>query len=196
MTLNDARNIIDRRNRGEAVSLHEHAAAATYLHSYYATDGRHLTRPARFTTDATPKADAAFDHKLASFRDGLRILARRGRTGNQAVAWQGEAMPMPTGIWPKPPPIEAKTGIPMRAPAVIGGDQAEGALRTEQTTAGWSEGVTMMGAAHPVTPTMMRMTEGPTPEQMESMRAADAKRCRDTLTAINRANCERWAEQR
>jgi hypothetical protein len=47
MDLNEAVAIIKRRSG----SMHENVAAGAYVHSYYTTEGKHLTRPV-FTTDA------------------------------------------------------------------------------------------------------------------------------------------------
>jgi hypothetical protein len=62
MDLNDAVAILKRRGG----SMHEQIAAGAYVHSYYTTEGKHLTRPV-FTTDAVrkPVRDESYS---ASFR--------------------------------------------------------------------------------------------------------------------------------
>jgi hypothetical protein len=48
MTLKEAVRNLKTRN----CSMHEQAASAAFVHSYYSTEGRHLLKPVRFTTDA------------------------------------------------------------------------------------------------------------------------------------------------
>jgi hypothetical protein len=84
MTLDEARTVIARRNRGDrSVSLHEHSAASVYLSSYYTHEAPHLLRnnirdvPALTRDDAPPRPERAD---------------------------MGRTMEMPDGVWRPPPP--------------------------------------------------------------------------------------------
>jgi hypothetical protein len=60
-------------------SMHEHAAAGAFLHSFYSTEGRHLTKPVTFTTDAFRQtAGKTYDTKKRpmSWRDELQQAVR------------------------------------------------------------------------------------------------------------------------
>jgi hypothetical protein len=74
MTLNEAVDVL-RTRRG---TMHDHAAAGAYVHSYYTTEGRHLLRS--FPADGAVITDS-IDRKLDAMLDTLRRLGeRRNRT--------------------------------------------------------------------------------------------------------------------
>jgi hypothetical protein len=78
MDLAEARAILKNPN---ASTLHESAAAASYLSSYYAHEGKHLCRPVDLTKDVAP----AFTEGGAAVREDLR---------QSYAAGHGERTPM------------------------------------------------------------------------------------------------------
>jgi hypothetical protein len=66
MDLAEARDLLTHRR----CTLHEHAAAASYLSSYYAHEGKHLLRPVDLTKDAV--AAGPFREGIGEIRADIR----------------------------------------------------------------------------------------------------------------------------
>lgn len=79
MTLDEAVHDIKARTGG----MHHQVACHAFVHSFYSTEGKHLTTPVTFTRDARPGSDAVFEakRKRTADQDGGEPAIAAGRIG-------------------------------------------------------------------------------------------------------------------
>jgi hypothetical protein len=192
MDLNEAVDVIRRRNAGDpTVGLAEHSAASVYVMTHYRfqRDGLHdMPAPGRTTRDAAPDIEA-----LGRSVGAMLLARRRTRDGGAPD----------NGIWPRPPKIEAETGIPWRAGLSLaaikkagGGADEVGDDAAEAKPLRRSSAALMNADPALLTdkPGQQSYPPGLDRAAMRRIANADAQRCQDGLRAIQAANERRAAE--
>jgi hypothetical protein len=181
MTLDQATRILKHRDG----SMHEHAAAAAFVHSFYtSSEGRHLTRPIKLTTDAKP-SDDQFERKLRLFRKGLRAMHTRDQTARGEYRQALSETATEGGLDPGSP-VGAKLVMVLAGPvsayfvSSIGANNT-GLYRSSDVDSVLDPGRTNTGS-------------GMTGDTLKRIRTADTARSKKTLAEINERNKAFWSQ--